>query len=102
MAPQRKKESLWRVFPLDFEGLIQGDLNLEATRFRYFGLQNSRELAVDEIFKSLAQLVKTLYPDSVCPDTFQVIGHAIDRINVSLSRATRSLVNLWGRLEGSV
>jgi hypothetical protein len=26
MAPQRKKESLWRVFPLDFDGLIQGAL----------------------------------------------------------------------------
>jgi hypothetical protein len=29
MALQRKKESLWRVFPLDFEGLIQGALKLE-------------------------------------------------------------------------
>ena len=28
MAPQKKKESLWRVFPLDFDGLIQGALKL--------------------------------------------------------------------------
>jgi len=74
----------------------------EQLDFGYFRLQNSRELAFDEIFKSPAQFVKTLNPDSVCPDTFQVIGHAIDRINVSLSRASRSLANLWGRIESSV
>ena len=68
----------------------------------YFRPQNPRELAFDEVFKSRAQFVETFDPESVCPDAFQVIGHAVDRIDVSLSRAFRSLANLRGRLEGSV
>jgi hypothetical protein len=70
--------------------------------FGYCGSQNRRELAFDEIFKSPAQFVKTIDPDSVCPDAFQVIGHAVDRIDVSLSCAFRGVANLRGRLEGSV
>jgi hypothetical protein len=68
----------------------------------YFRPQNRRELAFDEVFKSPAQFVKTFNPERVCPDAFQVIGHAIDRIDVSLSHALRSLANLWDRLERSV
>ena len=64
--------------------------------------QNRRELAFDEVFKSPAQFVKTFDPESICPDAFQVIGHAIDRIDVSLSHALRGLASLWDRLERSL
>jgi hypothetical protein len=70
--------------------------------FGYCRPQNGGELAFDEIFKSPAQFVKTIDPGSVCPDAFQVIGHAVDRIDVSLSCAFRGLANLRGRLEGSI
>ena len=46
-------------------------------------------------------MVKTFNPRDIGPDALLVVGHTVDRVDVSLSRAFRVLATVRRRLEGS-